>query len=51
MANKEKVLIPYEITLLSNTQITNLITTFVLIPYEITLLSNNGQIGVVRVQF
>jgi len=35
------VLLPYEITLLSNPTISVSATMFVLLPYEITLLSNH----------
>ena len=40
MAISEAVLIPYEITLLSNKGGIQLMMGLVLIPYEITLLSN-----------
>ena len=39
------VLLPYEITLLSNAQVNERNAEEVLLPYEITLLSNQSNIG------
>ena len=40
----QRVLVPYEITLLSNVWIFHNIAPNVLVPYEITLLSNTGTV-------
>ena len=40
MNDNDYVLLPYEITLLSNKRNLNAVTAAVLLPYEITLLSN-----------
>ena len=43
MADKfmQRVLVPYKITLLSNSRVVFILTMFVLVPYKITLLSNS----------
>ena len=42
---RQRVLVPYKITLLSNKQIIGDKCLFVLVPYKITLLSNTDRAG------
>ena len=45
------VLLPYEITLFSNENITNVVYDSVLLPYEITLFSNIRIINIRQIQY